>query len=161
MKKSLLLSLLLVLLLSGCVGAERGTLSPTESLSPEGSGTEESWGVTLEAVEVSPSGVTIRCSQSGGAPTGQLQTGSYYVLETKRGDVWEPVEMLPQEYDVAWTDEAWEIPMEGSVEWEIDWAWLYGKLEAGTYRVGKQIMDFRDTGDHDTAMYYAEFAIVS
>ena len=74
-------------------------------------------------------------------------------------DTWEKVEYLPHEYDIAWTMEAWMIPTESTTEWDIKWEWLYGPLPAGQYRIGKEIMDFRDVGDFHTAMYYAEFTI--
>ena len=49
--------------------------------------------------------------------------------------------------------------MEATTVWEIDWNWLYGELPAGKYRIGKEIMDFRGTGDYDTSIYFAEFEI--
>jgi len=55
--------------------------------------------------------------------------------------------------------EAWIIPMNDSVEWNVDWEWLYGQLSPGTYRIVKEIMNFRGTGDYDKAEYYAEFTI--
>ena len=62
--------------------------------------------------------------------------------------------------EVYWTDEALIIKKEDVTRWEIDWAWLYGKLPEGKYRIGKEITDFRATGDYDTEIYYAEFEIV-
>ena len=61
--------------------------------------------------------------------------------------------------EVGWTAEAWIIPMNDTVEWEVDWEWLYGSLTEGRYRIGKEIMDFRGTGDYDKEMHYAEFEI--
>ena len=61
--------------------------------------------------------------------------------------------------EIGWTEEAWMIPMEDATEWEINWEWLYGKLPVGKYRVGKEIMDFRESGNYDTATYFAEFEI--
>lgn len=37
---------------------------------------------------MTPEGLTIVCTQSGGTPTGELSTGTYYVLERKESDVW-------------------------------------------------------------------------
>lgn len=119
---------------------------------------EEIWGIILSVKDITPMGLT--CTQTGGEPTGELQTGSWYILEKwtqKNG--WKEVEWQPQKYDVAWTDEAWIIPKEDTAEWDVDWEWLYGKLSAGSYRIGKSIMDFRETGDYDTQIYYAEFEI--
>ncbi len=120
---------------------------------------ESEWGVTLSAKDVTPVGLTIVCTQEGGEPTGELDTGSYYVIQKYENGEWTDVEWLPQEYDVAWTAEAWVIPMNDTVEWEVEWKWLYGELPAGKYRIGKEIMDFRGAGDFDQELHYAEFEL--
>lgn len=134
------------------------TFSPAPTVSSPRDG-EYDWGVTLAAGDVTPTGLTLTCTQSGGSPTGELQTGSYYSLEVLEGESWTAVEQLPQEYDVAWTAEAWLIPMEDSVQWTVGWEWLYGSLPAGTYRLGKEITDFRDSGDYDQQMAYVQFTV--
>ena len=118
-------------------------------------------GLTLHAKDVTSEGMTIVCTQSGGSPTGELSTGSYYVLEQEVLGVWCIVEYTEdaKSKNIGWTAEAWIIPMNDTVEWEVDWEWLYGSLEPGHYRIGKEIMDFRGTGDYDKEMYYAEFEI--
>ena len=118
---------------------------------------EETWGITLTAENVTPTSATIKCTQSGGEPTGELHTGSWYILETwtqEKG--WHEA---PYFAEVAWTQEAWIIPMNDSCEWEVNWEWLYGTLSEGKYRIGKDIIDFRGTGDYDNVIYYAEFEI--
>ena len=40
----------------------------------------------------------------------------------------------------------YELSPGDSGEWEIDWDWLYGSLEAGQYRIIKDILDFRIQG---------------
>lgn len=117
------------------------------------------WGITLSADNVTPKGLTIVCFQSGGENVAQLQTGSYYVLQKLENENWVDVEYLPQEYPVGWTTEAWEIQKESTTFWEVDWEWLYGELPAGEYRIGKEIMNFRSTGDYDKEMIYADFII--
>ena len=52
------------------------------------------------------------------------------------------------------------IPMNEVCEWEVNWEWLYGQIPAGKYRIGKEIMDFRGTGDFDKTVYYVEFNII-
>ena len=132
-------------------------------------GTDESqtlevnqWGLTLHAEDVTTKGLTIVCTQSGGSPAGELNTGSYYVLEQEVQGVWCVVEYAEnmRGKEVGWDAKAWIIPMNDTVEWKVDWEWLYGSLEPGHYRIGKEIMDFRGTGDYDKVMYYAEFEIV-
>ena len=69
--------------------------------------------------------------------------------------------MLASEYERAWTDDAWIIPMNDGVEWEVNWKELYGELSVGYYRIGKNIIDFRDTGDYDEETYYANFEVLN
>jgi len=180
----LLLSICMIFILVACdskTAPEKNSVPPTEDNSstpsneviasttdypetpkdqPEENADRESeWGVTLSAKDVTPTGLTIVCTQSGGNPSGELDTGSYYIIQKYEDGEWSDVEWLPQEYDVGWTAEAWIIPMNDVVEWEVDWEWLYGELPAGTYRIGKEIMDFRGAGDFDQEFHYAEFEI--
>ena len=121
---------------------------------------DPNWGITFAVDDISTTGLYLLCTQSGGEPKGELHTGSRFVVEKlteKYG--WQEVEEVPQKYPSAWTDEAWGIPKDDTIVWRIDWELLYGRLVAGKYRIGKQVTDFRDTGDYDNAMIYAEFII--
>lgn len=130
-----------------------------KNLEDESTDIIDSWGIELSARNIRPTGMTLICNQSGGESTGELHTGSYYFLEEEIDGEWIEVEIFDLEYDLAWTDEAWVIPMNDTVGWEIDWEWLYGELPIGRYRMGKEITDFRNTGDYDTKIYYAAFVI--
>lgn len=114
-------------------------------------------GVTLTAEDVTPNGLTLVCTQSGGAPTGRLQTGSRFWLEVLSEGNWFPVKDDME--DVLWTMEAWSIPNNERAEWSVSWETLYGSLPTGHYRIGKEIMDFRAGGDYDEYNYYAEFTV--
>jgi len=118
---------------------------------------ESEWGIELQVTNISSKGLTMECTQSGGDPSGELQTGSYYVVEKKTDGGWEPLKYLL--YNVGWTSEAWIIPKNDTVAWEVDWEWLYGELPAEDYRIGKEITDYREPGDYDSQMYYIEFGI--
>ena len=115
------------------------------------------WGITLTAKNVTSKGMTLVCSQSGGEITGELECGSDYSLLVNTNGVWNAVPYLVDE--VAWTAEAYYIPMNDSIEFELKWERLYGELPAGTYRVVKGFMDFRGTGDYDSATFHTEFEI--
>ena len=121
---------------------------------------QDPWGVKLTAKNITPSGLTIVCTQQDGEPTGELHTGSYYGLEVFRDGEWVAVDLLPMEGELAWTMEAWGIPENAESEWDVNWSHLYGELPVGSYRISKSVMDFRDTGDYDTKTYYAGFDIV-
>lgn len=117
------------------------------------------WGIELTAEDVTAKSLTIVCTQSGVIGFGELFSGSYYTIERKKYGKWEPVEYLPQEYDIGWTDEGWIINENDSVRWKTNWEWLYGELPSGKYRIGKEIIGWRKPGDFDKKMYYAYFEI--
>lgn len=121
----------------------------------------ETWGVGLNTKNITSTGLTLTCYQSEGEPTGELSTDSYYFLEEKINNEWVSIEILPSEYERVWTDEAWIILMNDEVEWEVNWKELYGELSAGYYRIGKKIMDFRDTSDYDEEVYFANFEVLN
>ena len=120
---------------------------------------EETWGITLTAENVTQTSATIKCTQSDGEPTGELQTGSWYILENwTQENGWKEMPYVI-DGEIGWTSEAWMIPMNGTCEWEINWEWLYGTIPEGKYRIGKELMDFRGPGDFDKAIYFVEFSI--
>ena len=120
-------------------------------------------GVELHAEAVTDKGMTLVCTQSGGNPSGELQTGSAFWLERRdENGAWSemPFFEAEPEADWAWTQEAWMIPNDECVRWEIDWVWLYGSLPDGIYRLGKEITDFRSTGNYDTYRIWSDnFAV--
>jgi hypothetical protein len=119
------------------------------------------WGVTIKATNIEPTGVTLEFHQSGGNPEGDLQTGSYYWLETEADKNWILVDMLPSVHDVGWTAEAYIIPKNDMTDMKVEWAWLYGELPEGKYRIGKEIMDFKGSGSYDISNHYAYFEIAN
>ena len=120
---------------------------------------EETWGINLTAENITSTSATIKCVQSGGEPTGELHTGSWFILENwTEENGWKEMPYVV-EGDIAWTEEAWMITINDVCEWDINWEYLYGAIPEGKYRIGKEITDFRATGDFDKAFYYAEFKI--
>ena len=152
MKKLFAWATLFLFLLSGCAAA--GALPPAEP-----TGAEDAWGVSLSVKDVTASGLTLVISQSGGSPEGELNTGSPYWLQVWNGSEWAAVEETPSEFDRCWTSEAYFIPLDGSLDMEVNWEWMYGTLPAGIYRIGKTVMGFRGPGDYTNREYYAQFEI--
>lgn len=112
--------------------------------------------VTLKAI--TPSGATLVFEQyDEKAPTGNLEYGSDFVLEILKENTWEEVPVIPDNY--GFHEVAWSIAKKDTTEQEIDWTWIYGTLAPGVYRIQKQIMDFRDTGDYDKYTVYAQFLL--
>lgn len=149
----------LVVLSTGC--SVSGAASADGAVPSMTDVTNHTLGITLTAEDVTPTGLTIVCTQSGGSPSGELMTGSYYVIERYTIDGWKTVDYV---YDgsrgeLCWTDEAWIINMDGVTRWSMSWEWLYGELSPGWYRVGKKIMDWRGTSNYENYMCYAVFEI--
>ena len=129
-------------------------------LPPEFMEFEENYGIKLSLENITATGATIKCEQSGGEATGELETGSWYIVERwTQIDGWKEVETVIDKRQVGWTSEAYMILEDSTSEWEVNWEWLYGELPAGKYRIGKQITDWRAPGDYDTVLYYAEFEL--
>lgn len=116
------------------------------------------WGISLSVKNIAPTGATLVISQFGGNPSGELRYGSAYKIQSLNGDTWEDVPYVT-EADVAWTDEAYMIEMDIDCEIVLSWDWLYGNLPEGQYRIVKEFMDFRSSGDYDKENYYADFDI--
>ncbi|MBO6231098.1 MAG: hypothetical protein J6O50_11095 [Ruminiclostridium sp.] len=115
------------------------------------------WGITISAKDVTPAGMTLLIDQKGGNATGELTYGEPYSIECKNGDKWEPVKYLNNE--VAWTDIGYILEPGAHNENQINWTYIYGYLPAGHYRLVKEFMDFRKTGDYDQCDFYMEFDV--
>lgn len=121
---------------------------------------EDVLGISLVAKDVTSKGLTIECTQSGGKGMGELQTGSWYIVENwTKENGWKE---MPYVIDgnIGWDSIALIVPKNDVVEWKIDWEWLYGELPSGKYRIGKEITDFKGIGNYDNFVYFAEFEII-
>ncbi len=118
----------------------------------------DKWGISLRAKDITKTGLTILIEQFGGAPTGELETGADYSLETNINNEWQPVKTKDGVAPI-WTLLAYSINKNDIKEFKVDWKWLYGELEPGFYKLKKEIMDFRAAGDYDTETYELYFTI--
>ena len=128
----------------------------TEFTIPAGE-TDDPLGLTMNVKNLTPVGCTLVFWQSGGKVTGSLQTGAAYWLY--RLDAEGRWNELTVEEPLIWYDLAFVINRDGETKLEVNWELPFGALEAGHYRIGKEIMDFRSGGDFDQYMIYAEFDI--
>lgn len=116
------------------------------------------FGLRLEASDVTAGGAKLIFNVHEAEATGTLQTGEAFWLEKKVGNKWISCETNPL-IDYAFNMVAYALEQDKENILETDWEWLYGKLEAGQYRISKEVMDFRETGDFDEQIYYAYFEI--
>ena len=84
--------------------------------------------------------------------------GEFFELEKKINGQWYKVPVTI-EGDYGFNSIGYDLPSGETREWAVDWKWLYGSLESGEYRIVKDILDFRATGDYDTNYLAAEFVI--
>ncbi|MFI3225890.1 MAG: immunoglobulin-like domain-containing protein [Clostridia bacterium] len=136
-----------------------GHMQSDEMESTQQATTQQNWGITFTASDVTPTGLTLICEQADGEQQGELMTGSLYWLQVYENSRWEEVDYIVQEVNIGWTSEGWMIFPNEKNEWEVDWEWLYGELPTGTYRIGKSVMDLIEAGNYEEQTYYVEFEI--
>ncbi len=90
-------------------------------------------GIHLGVKDVSPTGLTPVCQQDG-TLVEQLSTGAFFSIERYEEGVWTPLETRQSPI---FTTEAWGLNRGTSAEWVHHWAWLYGELPPGRYRICK------------------------
>lgn len=118
----------------------------------------DKWGITLYTDNVTPKGLTLKIEQFGGNPSGTLEYGTPYILETTVDDEWQEVKTTTGE-PLVWTLPAYGIKMNDITEININWEYGYGELKPGFYRLRKEITDFRESGDYDKETYEVYFTI--
>lgn len=118
----------------------------------------EDWGITFEILEITPEGVAVRATQSGGQQIGTLNI-TWLNLFRDTGDA----------ASAAGADGFEQIPlnMDGVTEFTIDWSDTCGALDAGTYCLSFEITDVYEPEDvhplmrnyYDTQVYEVEASI--
>ena len=149
----------------GQMNGEYGTTNdsttyPVDGSFSGGSGSATEYtelGITLAVQDVTNTGLTIVCTQSAGFADAETITGSWYTVEVYQNGTWTALPYLPD--NVGWTEEGWIVSPDTTVEWVVDWEWLYGELDAGEYRIGKEFMISRAPGDYDKHILYAAFTL--
>lgn len=131
-------------------------------------GTED-WGLTMEVLDATKTGVTLRCTQRGGQQIGQLQTGMYVLC---KGEEYarEEEDYVPQKEGT----NSWEyyepnltIAPNAVSEITIDWTRVYGEVPSGTYTMRISVNDVYDPAEvhplmenfQDKQNYFVTFTI--
>lgn len=84
--------------------------------------------------------------------------GEFYALEQQIDGQWYEVPVKIEE-NYAFNDIGYRVAPGESRDWNVQWKWVYGTLTKGHYRIVKDILDFRGSGDYDTYYLSAEFDI--
>ena len=85
-------------------------------------------------------------------------TGAPFWIQKWEDGQWSAVSELSEE--VVWTTEGWIINRNGTTRWDVNWEYLYGELESGTYRIGKNVYKGNRPGEYNHQNYYAVFRIM-
>lgn len=120
----------------------------------------EDWGLDFEIAEISPTGLSIQCTQSGGQQIGQLET-MYYAIWSD-GQFQEQINESNESPSLKIA-----IQSEGVTELTIDWAGSYGQLPSGDYELLLYIQDVYDESQkhpltnnfYDKQIYTLEFTV--
>lgn len=86
----------------------------------------------------------------------ELGTGNKYDIQMKVDGKWYRIEQL---YDALWKDVAYILPDGQTIIITTQWSLMYGKLPVGSYRIVKEVTDYRAPGDYDTYYLATEFEI--
>lgn len=114
------------------------------------------WGIKLSVKDISSKGLTIVFEQSGGSTSSEFLYGEDYKLYVKTENGWTEVPYILEEF--GWNAIGYIIEMDSTVEQEIDWTWIYGELEKGTYMLEKEVIASGDE-EYEKSSYYVEFKI--
>lgn len=86
----------------------------------------------------------------------ELSTGADCDIQIQVDGKWYHLEQV---YDGKWTMEAYNLLDGETTVLNINWTYIFGRLPAGSYRIVKEIYDYRTTGDFDTYYLATEFEI--
>ncbi|MBM7577834.1 immunoglobulin-like domain-containing protein [Jeotgalibacillus terrae] len=143
-----------ILLLTGCSssGAEETDWEPTDAEE-----VNNFTGVSMSVIEesVSKTGVTVLIENDSDK---KVLYGASYVLEKKINDDWYQVPITLEE-NYGFEDVGYTVLPDAADEWKTSWSGIYDTLESGEYRIVKDVIDFRSSGDYDKYDLAAEFEI--
>ena len=155
----ILVCVLSLTLLSGCNKSENpDSQIEQENLTPsQFESINDFEGVSMKVLNdtVSSTGLTVLFENDSDK---SCIYGSFYLLEKKISDKWYEVPVV-FEGDYGFDALGFPLKQSQTSEWPVEWEWLYGILDAGDYRIVKDILDFRGTGDFDTYYLAAEFTV--
>ena len=112
------------------------------------------WVVEISAENETNTGLTLICQELGNPDkSGTLSADSGYWLEIWNGSEYIPLEGSSADGDLS------PIASGEALSWEVNWESLYGKLESGSYRIGKHFVYTNTAGETEELAFYAKFRI--
>ena len=121
----------------------------------------EDWGLSFEITEVSPTGMTIRCTHSSGQQIGQLEATGYCLSSTGL------FLLLNDGFEFSPPMDNVVLKEDDVTEFTLDWTEPYGQLSSGEYRIMLYVHDVYDESQnhslmrnfYDTQIYNLDFTV--
>ena len=113
------------------------------------------WAVTLIAEDVSETGLTFLCTEVGGEEKG----GTFAASDGYWLEKWDGEKYVPMNPVVG--DGTTLIRPGDALRWKINWEDVYGSIESGSYRIGKEFTYTSATGKTQDLKFYAKFRVLS
>lgn len=113
-------------------------------------------GVTMTVKEGTTSYTSLTVAFQNNSSS-QCIYGEYFWLEKRIDGSWYKVPAVIDNY--GFNSIGYDLASGDDSEWAVDWDWLFGSLDTGDYRIVKDILDFRGSGEYDTYYLAAEFTL--
>ena len=156
------LSLLVMLLFTGCNGPKQmepsgETPETPTSLPLAGEGEEIVEGITMKIVDgtVSPQGLELEFLNETDR---EALFGEDFILRKLVQDRYQDLPVIV-EGDYGFEDIGYGLPRGEKVLHEMNWVWLYGELEEGTYQLEKKIILRKEESGIELVPYFVVFEI--
>lgn len=111
-------------------------------------------GVTMQMEKYTSSGGEVEIRNETDK---EITFGDWYEIQSEANGKWETMPYKVKK--VAFHQVAYNAPKDETVIHEVKWDVLYGELPKGRYRIIKDMLDFRGTGDYTEYYLAAEFEI--
>lgn len=92
--------------------------------------------VTVQIYDISLTGATIIITDKNKEP---YTYGQWYKIEKEENGKW--IELPPKIKNYGFNDLGYLVDENNEVKFVMDWEWLYGKLDLGSYRIIKKVND--------------------
>ena len=111
--------------------------------------------MNVKSGTVSSSGLTVILVNKSDK---QVVYGEDFLLEKNINGKWYQVPVT-LDGELAFPMIGYDLNPSDVNEWTIGWDIIYGNLDAGEYRIVKDVLDFRKSGDYDNYNLAAEFTV--
>jgi hypothetical protein len=140
----LLVSLTLLFAFASCSADKQESKSPYDEVD-----NIENVSAAVKEGTLSPTGLTLVITDGNEVP---YTYGEWYVIEKKSGGSWYTLPVVV-EGEYGFNDIGYVVT-DGKLELDVDWEWLYGPLDPGSYRIVKSVYD-----EGNNYYFTAEFEI--